>query len=57
MADRILVLKDGTAAEYGPAGQVLAAPKSRYTRELLEAVPFPEVNVRTHSGAYFETTV
>ena len=39
MADRILVLKDGTAAEYGPAGQVLAAPKSRYTRELLEAVP------------------
>lgn len=39
MADRILVLKDGVCVESGPCGEVLAAPRADYTRQLLAAVP------------------
>lgn len=39
MADRVLVLKDGHAMEYGDVAQVLEHPQSEYTRELLSAVP------------------
>ena len=39
LADSLLVLKDGTAAECGTAEQVLQAPQKAYTRELLAAVP------------------
>ena len=38
-ADRILVLRDGRACEYGAARQVLQNPQSDYTRQLLSAVP------------------
>lgn len=39
MADRILVLKDGRAMEYGDAGQILSNPQNDYTKSLLAAVP------------------
>lgn len=39
MADRVLVLKDGNAMEYGDAAQVLKNPQNEYTKKLLSAVP------------------
>jgi oligopeptide/dipeptide ABC transporter ATP-binding protein len=39
MADRVCVMKDGAFVEEGPAEQVFAAPKSDYTRHLLNAIP------------------
>lgn len=39
MADRVLVLKDGHAMEYGDAAQVLEDPQNEYTKKLLSAVP------------------
>ena len=39
MADRILVMKDGEAAEYGDAAQILERPKGDYTRKLIAAAP------------------
>ncbi len=39
LADRVCVMKDGLYVEEGPAAQVFAAPKSDYTRALLEAIP------------------
>jgi peptide/nickel transport system ATP-binding protein len=38
-ADTLVVLKDGVVLERGAAGQVFAAPKSEYTRELQADVP------------------
>ncbi|WP_214414530.1 ABC transporter ATP-binding protein, partial [Sphaerisporangium fuscum] len=39
IADRVLVMKDGTVVEEGTAGEVLTAPAHPYTRTLLAAVP------------------
>lgn len=38
-ADKVLVLRDGCVVEYGPTAQVLNAPQSKDTKELLAAVP------------------
>ncbi|NIC03909.1 ABC transporter ATP-binding protein [Billgrantia bachuensis] len=38
-ADRICVLYDGIEQETGPVGEVFAAPRSAYTRTLLDAEP------------------
>jgi len=38
-ADTLVVLKDGVVQERGASGQVFAAPKSEYTRELQADVP------------------
>src|SRR5580692_12331874 len=38
-ADTLVVLKDGVVQEEGAAGQVFAAPRSQYTRELQADVP------------------
>ena len=37
LADHILVLRDGRVEESGPTAQVLGAPRSDYTRRLIEA--------------------
>jgi peptide/nickel transport system ATP-binding protein len=39
LCDRVLVMQDGEAREYGPTDQVLYAPEHRYTKALLAAVP------------------
>ncbi|MDO5411064.1 MAG: ABC transporter ATP-binding protein [Lachnospiraceae bacterium] len=39
IADSVLVLQNGKMVEYGDAKQVLTEPKTRYTKELLSAVP------------------
>jgi ABC-type dipeptide/oligopeptide/nickel transport system ATPase component len=37
IADRVLVIKDGTLVESGMADEMLSAPKAAYTKELLRA--------------------
>ena len=39
MADKVLVMKNGEAVEYGDTWQVLGSPQAEYTRQLLSAVP------------------
>ncbi len=39
MADRVLVLKDGEAVEYGNTQEILTNPQADYTKALLAAVP------------------
>ena len=39
MADKVLVMKNGEAVEYGDTRQVLGSPQEEYTRQLLSAVP------------------
>ena len=39
MTDRVLVMKDGAAVEYGETRQVLQTPRAAYTKALLSAVP------------------
>jgi oligopeptide/dipeptide ABC transporter ATP-binding protein len=39
LADRVVVMKDGAYVEQGTAAEVFAAPKTAYTRSLLEAIP------------------
>ncbi len=39
MADRVLVMKDGEAIEYGEAAKVLESPEKAYTKTLMASVP------------------
>ncbi|MEU3270353.1 ABC transporter ATP-binding protein [Saccharomonospora sp. NPDC006951] len=39
IADRVVVMRAGRVQEAGPAGEVLGAPRSAYTKELLAAIP------------------
>lgn len=39
MADKVLVMKNGEAVEYGDTRQVLGSPQAAHTRQLLSAVP------------------
>ena len=48
LCEDVAVMRNGSIVEYGPASQVLRAPKSGYTRALLAAVPkLPGANLRT----------
>jgi oligopeptide/dipeptide ABC transporter ATP-binding protein len=39
LADRVVVMKDGAYIEQGTAAEVFAAPKTAYTKSLLDAIP------------------
>lgn len=39
LCDRVIVMKDGTIVEEGPAGQLFEAPRHAYTQELIDAIP------------------
>ncbi|WP_067535033.1 dipeptide ABC transporter ATP-binding protein [Nocardia crassostreae] len=41
VADRVVVLRQGSVVETGPAGEVFRTPRAEYTRRLLAAVPAP----------------
>ncbi|GGN84595.1 ABC transporter ATP-binding protein [Nocardia rhizosphaerihabitans] len=42
LADRIMVLRDGTCVEEGDNEQILRNPRHEYTRRLVAAVPVPD---------------
>jgi peptide/nickel transport system ATP-binding protein len=44
VCDRVYVLRGGRLVESGPVEQVFAAPQAGYTRELLDAIPLPEID-------------
>lgn len=44
ICDRVYVMRFGKVVEEGPCDQVFTAPKSRYTRALLDAIPLPEID-------------
>lgn len=41
LCDTVAVMRHGSLEEIGPTEQVLGAPKSAYTRQLLDAMPVP----------------
>jgi peptide/nickel transport system ATP-binding protein len=43
LCDRVIVMRAGEIVEQGAAAEVLGAPQSEYTRELLAAIPHPPV--------------
>ncbi len=39
ICDDVMVMQRGRVVEYGPAAEVLGAPKTQYTKDLIEAAP------------------
>ncbi|MFI7002643.1 dipeptide ABC transporter ATP-binding protein [Nocardia sp. NPDC050175] len=50
VADRVVVLRDGSVVETGPVAEVFAHPTAEYTRRLLDAVPTPDPLVARGRG-------
>nr|WP_316651224.1 ABC transporter ATP-binding protein [uncultured Gellertiella sp.] len=44
VCDRVYVMRQGVVVEEGDCATVFSAPKSAYTRVLLEAIPLPEID-------------
>jgi ABC-type dipeptide/oligopeptide/nickel transport system ATPase component len=44
VCDRVYVMKAGRVVEEGRCEDVFAAPKSGYTRLLIDAIPLPEID-------------
>jgi ABC-type oligopeptide transport system ATPase subunit len=44
ICDRVYVMRFGKVVEAGRCDEVFAAPKSTYTRALLDAIPLPEID-------------
>lgn len=49
-ADRIVVMREGRIIETGQPWQIIHAPKSDYTRKLIESVPSPDPRTRRAAG-------
>jgi peptide/nickel transport system ATP-binding protein len=43
LCDDVAILYQGEVVEYGPVGRVFSAPQHAYTRQLLAAIPLPDV--------------
>jgi peptide/nickel transport system ATP-binding protein len=43
LCDQVAVMSNGEIVERGPTAQVFTSPQHRYTRELLDSVPLPDV--------------
>ncbi|MBB1251279.1 ATP-binding cassette domain-containing protein [Rhizobium sp. G21] len=44
VCDRVYVMRFGKVVEEGPCEQVFSAPRTAYTRALLDAIPLPEID-------------
>ncbi len=44
ICDRVYVLRFGEVVEQGPCATIFDAPRSDYTRHLLDAIPLPEID-------------
>ncbi|MGA2292592.1 MAG: ABC transporter ATP-binding protein, partial [Bradyrhizobium sp.] len=43
LCDDVAILQHGEVVEYGPIARVFSAPQHPYTRQLLSAIPLPDV--------------
>jgi peptide/nickel transport system ATP-binding protein len=43
LCDDVAILQHGEVVEYGPVGRIFASPQHAYTRQLLAAIPLPDV--------------
>jgi dipeptide transport system ATP-binding protein len=43
LCDDVAILHDGGVVEYGPVAQIFSSPRHAYTRQLLSAIPLPDV--------------
>lgn len=51
IADRVVVMRDGTVVEQAPVDELFAQPKQEYTRKLLAAVPHLGTEQLEHGAA------
>jgi len=43
LCDDVAILQHGEVVEYGPVGRIFGSPQHPYTRQLLAAIPLPDV--------------
>jgi peptide/nickel transport system ATP-binding protein len=43
LCDDVAILQHGEVVEHGPVGRIFSAPQHHYTRQLLSAIPLPDV--------------
>ncbi len=51
--DRVIIIKDGTVTEEGPANRVFAKPQSDYTKDLLKYAGYRKGTEHTHGDLHF----